>query len=36
MVPVAVSVPYDVDFKISMSLDNWAFGEIAGKPRGEN
>jgi hypothetical protein len=35
MVPVAVSVPNSVNFRVSMSLDSWAFGTITGSPRGE-
>jgi len=34
MVPVAVSVPYNVELDITMTLNNWAFGDITGKPRG--
>ena len=35
MVPVAVSVQFEVDFNVKMTLDNWAFGNIEGTPRGE-
>ena len=34
MVPVAVSVPADVDeFDARMTFDNWAFGTIEGRPQ---
>ena len=34
MVPVAVSVPQDVDhFVARMTFDNWAFGSIPGEVR---
>lgn len=36
MVPVAVSVPNEIDINIKMTLDNWAFGNIEGSPRGDN
>jgi len=36
MVPVAVSVPNEIDISIKMTLDNWAFGSIEGTPRGAN
>lgn len=32
MIPVAVSVPKNVEVKIEMETQNWAFGEIAGTP----
>ena len=32
MIPVAVSVPQDVEIKIEMKTENWAFGGITGKP----
>ena len=35
MVPVAVSVPTNIDFDVRMTLDNWAFGKIRGAPRGD-
>lgn len=31
--PVAVSVPASLEVEIKMTEQNWAFGEIAGKPR---
>ncbi len=33
MVPVAVSVPENLDIRIQMKTTNWAFGDIQGKPR---
>jgi hypothetical protein len=33
MVPVAVSVPENLDIRIKMETTNWAFGDILGKPR---
>ncbi len=30
MIPVAVSVPKNVEIKVEMKTQNWAFGEIAG------
>lgn len=33
MIPVAVSVPDDLDIRIRMMTTNWAFGDIQGKPR---
>lgn len=33
MVPVAVSVPADVEVAPKMRFDNWAFGEFEGAPR---
>ena len=33
MVPVAVSVPANVDASPKMSFDNWAFGRFVGHPR---
>jgi len=32
-VPVAVSVPANIDVEVNMVEQNWAFGEIAGAPR---
>jgi hypothetical protein len=34
-IPVAMSVPADADISISMTVDTWAFGEIAGFPVGQ-
>ncbi len=31
--PVAVSVPQNLDIEITMAHDTWAFGVIQGKPR---
>ena len=33
MIPVAVSVPADIEVDISMKIDKWAFGKIVGKAR---
>ena len=33
MIPVAVSVPEDLDIRIQMKTTNWAFGDILGRPR---
>jgi hypothetical protein len=32
-VPVAVSVPQNLEIEITMAHDTWAFGVIPGKPR---
>ena len=32
MVPVAVSVPSNVEITIEMQHDSWAFGKITGAP----
>jgi hypothetical protein len=31
-----VSVPGNLDVKVEMVEQNWAFGEIAGAPRGQD
>ena len=31
--PVTVSVPANLEITIAMKAENWAFGEVAGKPR---
>ena len=33
MIPVAVSVPANVEIEVSMQVDKWAFGKIVGKPK---
>jgi len=33
MIPVAVSVPADVEIEVSMTVEKWAFGKIVGKPQ---
>ena len=33
MVPVAVSVPENVEIDVKMTTDNWAFGDVVGLPR---
>ncbi len=33
MVPVAVSVPDNLNIAIKMETTNWAFGKIKGMPR---
>ena len=33
MIPVAVSVPENLDIRVQMKTTNWAFGDILGKPR---
>ncbi len=33
MIPVAVSVPANLELEISMNVDKWAFGKIVGKPK---
>ncbi len=32
--PVAVSVPQTAKISVSMKVENWAFGEIKGRPVG--
>ena len=31
MIPVAVSVPTDIEVEVSMKIEKWAFGKIVGK-----
>jgi len=31
-----VSVPADTRLSVRMKMDNWAFGTVQGRPRGEN
>ncbi len=33
MIPVAVSVPANVEIEVSMNTEKWAFGKIAGTAR---